>query len=319
MPDYTLFYKKKFAPVEELKHEASWDLFISAYNNSERVRTTFDLVTATRKDWLLLPEYQYAELEVPQEGNTFSFEPDDTESELIVKHLEAIPNLSALRVCVDITGFMRPHVVFLLKYLSVMNVKKFDVLYSDPLTYAKKEKTTFTKDLVDNVRQIAGCEGQHDPDNSNDVLLIGSGYDHKLIASVAENKANARKIQMFGFPSLQADMYQENLLRAHIANEAIGGRSYFESPVEVFAPANDPFVTASVIQTFVDAENRLKKISNLYLCPLSTKAQTLGFALYFLWECQGLPASIIFPFCHEYSRETSIGLSRIWKYTVELP
>lgn len=55
------------------------------------------------------------------------------------------------------------------------------------------------------------------------------------------------------------------------------------------------------------------------LCPLATKAQLLGFALYYLTECRNMPVSVLFPFCASYDRETTKGLTRIWKYTVELP
>ena len=48
------------------------------------------------------------------------------------------------------------------------------------------------------------------------------------------------------------------------------------------------------------------------------EAQTLGFALYYLCEWSGGPASIIFPFAEYYSRETSVGLSRVWLYEFEL-
>jgi hypothetical protein len=51
---------------------------------------------------------------------------------------------------------------------------------------------------------------------------------------------------------------------------------------------------------------------------LSTKAQTLGFALYYASQCLSKPVSVIFPFTTEYSRETTEGFSRIWKYSIEL-
>lgn len=308
----------KFSVIEDLRNEKSYDLFISAYNDSERVRKVFDIIPAQTKHWILLPEYNYSEAEGPSDSKSFRYESGVTEADVIVDYLNTLGDISKLRLCVDTTGFMRPHLIFLLRYFVIKDVKLFDAIYSDPIAYAKKEKTTFTKTLVESVRQVAGCEGQHDPDTSNDVLIIGSGYDHQLIASVAESKANSRKIQVFGFPSLQPDMYQENLLRAYRAQESIGGKSFTESQV-LFAPANDPFVTASVVQEYVNLENSRKRITNLYLSPLATKAQTLGFALYFVWECLNKPVSIIFPFCKEYSRETSLGVARVWKYTIHLP
>jgi hypothetical protein len=146
------------------------------------------------------------------------------------------------------------------------------------------------------------------------VLIINAGYDHQLIKDVAESKDRARKVQLFGFPSLKADMYQENVWRANKAEEAVGS----QAPA-YFAPAYDPFVTANVLGDIVRELNEKRPVTNLYLSPLATKAQVLGFALYYLTELRGSASSIIFPFCDTYNRETGTGLARVWKYTVELP
>ncbi|MBC8384245.1 MAG: hypothetical protein H8E57_01850 [Candidatus Cloacimonetes bacterium] len=42
-------------------------------------------------------------------------------------------------------------------------------------------------------------------------------------------------------------------------------------------------------------------------------------AKFYLTECRNTSASIIFPFEEQYSQNTSKGIARIWKYTVELP
>lgn len=318
--DYTIFYKKKFVNVDEFVKNKSWNLFISAYNDSERVRKLFSRIKCDDKHWLILPDYGYASNEFPKAGKVYAYPKASEEHDFILSYVNDIQlDLSQIDFCIDVTGFMRPHLIFLIRFLKELNVKKFDVIYTDPDTYAKKEKTTFTKDNVYHVRQIAGCEGAHSTDSSNDVLIIGSGYDDKLIARVAESKAKAKKIQVFGFPSLQPDMYQENLLRAYKAEEALGGQIFLDQTSCYHAPANDPFVTASVIHDLVNRENERTKITNLYLSPLSTKAQTLGFVLYYLWECLDKSASIIFPFCTQYTRETTKGISRVWLYTVELP
>ena len=86
-----------------------------------------------------------------------------------------------------------------------------------------------------------------------------------------------------------------------------------------FAPANDPFVTAAVLQEIVKGLVTRNRLTNLYLSPLATKPQVLGFGLFYLTEWRNAPASLIFPFCQTYERETSAGIARIWKYTVDLP
>jgi hypothetical protein len=123
---------------------------------------------------------------------------------------------------------------------------------------------------------------------------------------------------MFGLPSLRPDMFQENVLKAQRAEAAIGPRGS-RGRRDYFAPANDPFVVASVLQEIVRKENERGVITNLYLCPVATKPQALGFALYYLSERVGTPTSIIFPFARSYTRETSAGISRVWRYSVELP
>ena len=112
-------------------------------------------------------------------------------------------------------------------------------------------------------------------------------------------------------------MYQQNVLRARLAEENLGYKR--DGSLNEFAPSNDPFITASVIQNIVRKQRRRKNITNLYLCPLATKAQTLGFTLYYLFECQEKPVSIIYPFCEYHEQGTTDGISRLWEYTIEIP
>jgi hypothetical protein len=213
---------------------------------------------------------------------------------------------------------MRPHLLVMLKYLTLNGVKRFDAIYSEPLRYAKKEKTRFSDEVVVEVRQVSGYEGNHSPDTSKDLLVIGAGYDHVLIAHAAEYKESARKIQLLGLPSLRADMYQENVLRAYRAAEQLGSNAADDSDT-YFAPANDPFGTANALAEILARASKNQPLTNLYLCPVATKVQVLGFGLYYLTEWVGRNGSIIFPFCRTYARETSVGLSRVWWYQVELP
>ena len=122
---------------------------------------------------------------------------------------------------------MRPHLLFLALYLHDKGIKRYDVLYSEPQRYAKKERTTFSEGGI-TVRQVAGFEGLNSPDQSDDFLIIGSGYDHRLIKAVAERKDKADKVQIYGLPSLRADMYQENVLNAFRASDAIGTNKTFD-------------------------------------------------------------------------------------------
>lgn len=133
-----------------------------------------------------------------------------------------------------------------------------------------------------------------------------------MIKFVANHKDKSKiKIQLLGMPSLLPDMYHQNVLNAFKGN--------FDGAIKFFAPANDPFATANSLKKIVNFYNNDNRITNIYLSPLSTKAQALGFALFYLWELRNKNASIIFPFCRSYNPETSKGLFRVWKYEIVLP
>jgi hypothetical protein len=277
-------------------------------------------VSATRKYWLIHNEYEYNDAELPS-ANIFRSAAKN-EAPFIRSFVEQFETDLGKKardtsVCIDVTGFMRPHLLFLALYLNARGVRKYDVLYTEPIQYKKKELTTFSEGSI-SVRQIAGFEGLNSSDQSNDLLIIGAGYDHRLIKAVAEKKDKADKVQIFGLPSLRADMYQENVLRAFKASDAIGTNKSFDID-RFFAPANDPFITAATLSEIVKLRERYGPISNLYLSPLATKPQALGFALYYLAECVGKNASILFPISTRYERETSTGVSRVWQYTVQYP
>ena len=108
-------------------------------------------------------------------------------------------------------------------------------------------------------------------------------------------------------------MYQESVLRSFKASEALG--PWWDE--RCFAPANDPFATANVLQERVRQEIAGQGLTNLYLAALGTKPQVLGFALYYATERRPTATSIIFPFTGGYEQETSKGVARTWLYNVE--
>src|SRR6266545_5611979 len=315
--DYSLLRRKEFA-APKLGELPAWDVFLSAYNKSKRVNTVFASVRADRREWLIHPEYDFPESELPASGERYILHSRDEAEFWHQYFLEAhVQNWSLdTRVCIDSTGFMRPHLMLLPRLLRDRGFSKLDVLYADPKAYESGDKTPFTKGAVTEVRQIRGFEGAHVPDaGEEDLLVIGAGYDDELIRRVAESRRAARKLEMFGLPSLQPHMYEENRLRAAKAEEAVGP---LPKRSLLFAPANDPFATAQELHDRLEEERAKRGIRNLYLSPLATKAQALGFALYYLCECVGEAVSVIFPYAEYYSHETSVGLSRVWLYQLEL-
>jgi hypothetical protein len=313
--DYTIYYKRRLSLDSLADASSRWTLFISAYNDSERVKAPFAAVASPTKHWLIHREYQFTDLE-GIDGPVFApsaLHETDFWDEYLA---ESGADLAYGEVCVDSTGFMRPHLAFLVVRLQQMGVRKVHFLYTDPERYERAERTQFTKGPVTEVRQIAGFEGTHSTDVSSDLLVIGAGYDHELIRRVAESKEYSRKLQLFGLPSLQPSMYQESVISASGAAESLGASA--EEPV-LFAPANDPFVTAQVLRARIEREMAVRPITNLYLSALGTKPQVLGFALYFATERIDTATSMIFPYAERYTQESSKGISRIWQYTMELP
>lgn len=318
--DYTVFYKDSFEPSSNWAQSLRWDVFLSAFNPTERVQRVYNSVNAGVKHWIVHSEYGLAPADLPASGIVYAPSNLPREDDFMQGWLASQGmDLSKASLCVDISGFMRPHLIFLLCLLHSKGVRVLDALYSEPAQYARREFTEFAHGEVNvtDVRPVTGFEGQHQPSISgnDDLLVIGAGYEHQLMSCVANAKNNARKLQMLGFPPLQADFYQENVLNANRAAESVSAMNQHHP---LFAPSRDPFVTAAVLQSTLDDQRR-KGARNVYLCPLASRPQALGFALYYLYEARGLPVSIIYPFASRYSRETATGLAKIWKYRIELP
>lgn len=294
-----------------------WDFFFSAYNESERVKKIFEQVNSANKYWIIIPEYQYGEgVDLKHDAvlRTESFNEAEQIIETIGSVLDGIDR--SLRICVDITGLMRPQILFILRYFQVLGFKNFEMIYTEPLHYSRKEDTDFALADVSEVRQVSGFEGVHHLDmssgSSRDILLLGVGYDSDLMARVALDKDRARHLQLLSLPSLSADMYQESLIRldrAGFPNSRAEDQVFFSS-------ANDPFLTAAALSKSLRKVCKANPATNIYLSPLATKPQALGFGIFYLKELEGSASSIIFPFSSRYSRETSKGVGRTWRYPI---
>jgi hypothetical protein len=136
----------------------------------------------------------------------------------------------------------------------------------------------------------------------------------ELISEAADNKEEARNVVLLGLPSLSADMYERTYGERAAPVMPLGG-----GVIHHFAPAHDPFATASVQSEFVEQERMRRGTTNLYLSPLATKAQALGFTLFYLAECERSSASIVFPFSARYRSGSSGGVARVWLYRLEFP
>ena len=315
--NFTYLYKHKFASIDDFTDKESYDLFISTYNDSERTRITYEKVNAHNKIWLLLPEYE----------NNIFFNKNNPFKNISYDDYTILANIideiimkSDLSICIDITGFLTHHLFFILRYLQkVQKIKKIDAIYTEAIKYKQAELTVFSDSFYD-VVQIPGYEGAHSANMNNDLLIIAAGYDDGRITDVANKKAKATKIQLLGFPSIQADMFQENIIRAHRAEAAIGSECFKNIDLNIYAPANDPFVTAQTLKEYLEKSQRNELFSNIYLAPISSKPHALGIALYYIWENgSNLPMSVIYPMCKAYYGNNADGISNVWNYKIELP
>jgi hypothetical protein len=315
MQDYSIFFRRPIGIGRIAQELPDFDIFISAFNSSDRVTQVFSEVRAARKLWLVHPEYQYLPIDLPGSGELVKPSARD-EVEQVKTLLGATGSLGGKKVCIDVTGFMRHVLVFLVAKLGREGVRQFTVVYSEPNAYIKQEDTIFSTTTSGSVRPVRGMSGANFA-GGKDVLIIGVGYDHKLIGQVANHKDGSVVYPLFAFPSLSPDMYQQSAVRSAASGDVALSPEWVTN--RRFAPANDPFSTAAAIAEVVSDADRVSGKCNVYLATLSTKVQAVGFALF--WYLEGRDrggVSIITPECLTYSRETSTGLKRLWMYTIEL-
>ncbi|MCD4663996.1 MAG: hypothetical protein K8R68_01920 [Bacteroidales bacterium] len=308
--DFSILYKESF-PNGNIESIAGYDLYISAFDDCDRTKQIFEKINAIEKKWIVFPQHKNIEKQELLNSNTY-FKDEFKEDDFFIDFFNNWNYSTTIRLCIDITGFIRPHLLFLIKFLSYKGFRKVDFIYTEPKQYKDADETTFSG-FIDEIRTIEGYSSIIiNPNTDNDVLIIAAGYDDNLIAKIAQNKSHCKKRYfIIGFPSLQPDMYQESIIKIEKVKESIG-----ENKTLKYSPANDPFVTAQIISEII-IEN--PNATNIYLSPLSTKPQTIGMALYFLWNYKTKPLNIIFPYSNTYATKHAIGVKRTWKYTFEFP
>lgn len=311
--DYSVYQRDRYTIAEV--PQLSYDVFLSAFNDSDRVEAVYRSLSALRKIWLVHGEYGYAAPKLPTEP---FWETDASEGaidawERCFRELGLDPSLN---IAIDITGMMRPHLVTLPLMLRRSGFTSVTFIYSDPQSYVSGQSTQFTKGPVESVGVLPGFAGLHATSHgAKDCLIIGAGYDHDLVRAVAEHKRNAEHYLIVGLPALQPHMYQESVYRVARVKESLSG---FRDRNLLFAPANNPFMTAQVLS---DQVNRLRSghsSYNFYLAPVGPKTQVLGFSLYYLCEGAGTTTSIVFPRASRYNSETSRGIETVHLFHLEL-
>ena len=159
MIDYSICARSELSLAEVRDISANWDVFISAYNKSDRVQRVFSAVSAPRKLWLVQRGYGFSAADLPEGAFHCAAE---SEAEFWHEFEDfAGTEWTAGTLCVDITGFMRPQLTYLVTWLLAAKRTSFLALYTDPTHYSGQENTVFSKGPVMEVRQVSGCEGAH--------------------------------------------------------------------------------------------------------------------------------------------------------------
>ena len=303
--DFSYFYMEEVKDVKQLHY----DVYISAFDGCERTSLIFDKIDSVEKKWIVFPQYEQEKDTLPENIVTCD---KYTESEFVNEVIEAF-SLKDKRICIDSTGFLIPHLVFLIQLFKRIGIKCYDIIYSEPASYKRAEETEFTRS-VNAPRPIEGYSASAKNVNGNDALVIFSGFNDALVTSVARDKSKSLYKYLFtGFPSLQADMYQQNLIQLNKSKESIG--ETFVTYLK--APAYDPFVAANKLQEIVNQLMKEEyKIEYIHVAPLSTKPMAIASALVYLANPM-CPIDIIYPPSDTYLSGHALGIKRTWRYTIE--
>lgn len=324
--DYDLCFIDSFEKSDDIK-DKEYDLFISAYNKEIMVLDVFKKVNAKKKIWLVFPDYNDLDLSEYSQGEYFSIDGSNidyntNESAFINSFLEkySMNTETDKRICIDVTGFIKPYMIFLILALEYLQYKNIDILYSEPKSYNNNEDTDFSINETKIVRTI-DWNSKRILSYENDLLFINVGYDNKLVDNVVNfYKGIGKHRILLGFPSLQPIMYQENILNLVKTAENLHIDHTFNP---IFSSANDPFDTAKVINNeLVQYIEKNKNVQNILLAPLATKAQALGIIYFYIKEYnkfaeKGVTLHIVYPFTKSYSATSSNDLAKINRYTLE--
>jgi hypothetical protein len=306
---FKLFERKKIDKIEIL-NDNNFDYFISSYTHEERIQIVYETIEANIKIWILFPEYNIKKFEDCFQPDTY--EPYD-ESSFMINFFEKYPDiLKSNSICIDITGFIIPYLVFMIKYLQVNNVHNFTLIYSEPEDYKLKEDTKFIDGDVLEIRGIHGFDGGMIANSKEELLLISLGFESKLLSEVMNKKsATGYRYFIYGFPSLAPEMYQQSVLKnSRVISEISNQKTSFGSSYDIFQFA----------EKLDDIYSREKNNYNfITLCPLGTKAQAVGMVTFLLCSNLEENSCLLYPFANSYDPCPSSGFSKLHLFNLELP
>ncbi|ENW25546.1 hypothetical protein ABLU22_15010 [Acinetobacter lwoffii] len=320
MIDYDLYYRSHINP-ENLSKIDDIDIFISAFNRSKRIEIVYENIKSIKKYWFIQPEYNFNYDDIKNLNDVIisdSFHETFQVKRIIDTFKESFgDNFSEKKIVIDCTGFMRHTLAFLVIKLAALKCSNVEIIYTEPKTYINNDRTKFSE-LCDEVRPIGGTE--FTKTGSKEAAIMSIGYDTELMSQMLNSYEGVKLFPLFSFPSLSADMFQHSVLQS--VNIQSPHKSIINS-TRYFAAAHDPFSTAKEISKLVSIISNEQYTKNIYLVPLSTKAQVIGHVFFWWKEHKKLKEkdiniNITLPIPKAYKSVTSKGIGRIWKYTLEL-
>ena len=279
--DYTYFDKECYHHIDELDNLEKYDLFISMFVDSDRVKVPYSRIKAKNELWITISEDQNAKF---LKDKSLLILHGNEDFDTLLSELRKL-KIEKLKICVDSTGFRLQYLLFLMRCMEIEKVRTFDILYTEPKQYRDQERTNFSDNFYQ-VKKLYGMSGVNTSEADHDLLIIAAGYDHSRIIDVAKLKKHCKKVLLFGFPSLSPDMFQENVLRAYKAESDLGSECFEDISSNIFAPAYDPFVTAQTIKEYIEQEQWKsgKDFTNIYFAPLSKTTCYRYGNLFFIGE-----------------------------------
>lgn len=213
-------------------------------------------------------------------------------------------------VLIDITGLPMPALAMLVRILLEKNIQNVTWIYAEPHQYLGGASTEFATGLQ-SVSPLRGFAAQPE-DGDEGAFVVLAGYDSAALRAVADYRKGAKpRYLVIPFPPLQAQMYQEGILRIQEVRDSLLVDAG-DNARGVRVPAFDAWGTVEALASlFGRSDGRVFSVA-----PLSTKPQTLGV---FLWWSRLSPeqraqVSIIAPRYARLQFRVSEGTGRIWKY-----
>lgn len=307
---YSYFYKQEWCADDR-----EYDVFLSGYDGCERTNTIFKQTKAKSKYWLLFPQYQCDSS--PEDGEEVLKSDKYEESDYIIEVISQIEEQfnPQMKLCIDCSGMLIPHLMFLLMHLQSLNIRNFEVIYSSPLFYQQEEDTIFG-DIVETPRSIDGYEINCKV-NAPEYVIMFAGYNEELVRNVALAKGSAiEKHIIIGFPPIEADMYQQSMIQLHKSSEILGEKGIIYHK----ASAYDPLVVAEKLEKILRGIEKkyCEKIGAINIAPLSTKACAVAAAIVYMYNQQS-SLRIIYPPTKKYYTRQAVGIGKSYVYTLELP